>query len=350
MALTDIDYYEVCALADKWTELPPTIREMLARQMGSTVDSLTRHLQIWRKHEAMRKDAEEQGITKGLPANVFDTAPDSAGVTLPDYPESPSPTWDDYTEIECDNAVIIADVELPDYDVTLMKAAHAVGMQHGIKTLIIGGDFTALDSVSSWATVYRSAGAMGLLQELVFATRVLESAFTWFDNIYAIMGNHEWRLGRALDGQLGPYDVIKTSAGEVIVKPYDYMYLNTSRGRVKVIHPKNYSRTPLAVPRNVIAVEEPRCHILSTHTHHSASGLDPSGHYELMEIGCLRDPLRTQYKQQHQSNHPQWVQGFAVIKDGWRYRLTKYHTNWHYWLGDSLCREVFGAMKLEQAA
>jgi len=347
----EFDYGEKRALAGLWTSLTSDQRTTYARRLDTTTDHIERQSQMLRKLEAERAAYEQRLILAEFgavdaPESTIDTlatAPALETVALPEYPASPSPEWTDYLEIDCDNAIIIADVELPDYDAQLMRAAHAVAQKHDIRTLIIGGDYAALDSVSAWKHVYKAGGTMGLRQELRFAEQVADVALTWFDDVYAIMGNHEWRLGTATGGELEPYDIIRTKHGEIQVRPYDYLYLNTSQGRVMVVHPSGYSRIPLKVPQAILATEEPRCHVLSTHTHHSASGYDASGKYELMEIGCLRDPKRTQYKTQRRTTHPQWVQGFAVIKDGYRHRLTKIGTDWRMWLGDDLYAEVFGA-------
>lgn len=345
------------ALAGVWSTLDPMMRAVRALEMGSTVDTITRHLQMLLKFEAERLEWEQRLVLQQFgaipqqqsPSEALESVASPLAGGLPHYPPSPSPEWTDYLEIDCDNAIIIADVELPDYDAQLMRAAHAVAQRHNIRTLIIGGDYAALDSVSTWNELYRAGGSLQLRQELRFAEAVLDTSLTWFDEVYAIYGNHEWRLGRATDGELDPYDVIRTRNGEVQVRPYDYLYLNTSRGRVMVMHPGNYSKIPLSVPQAILNTEEPRCHIMSTHTHHSASGWDASGRYELMEIGCLRDPDRTQYKRQHKRKYPEWVQGFAVIKDGYRHRLTKLGTDWRMWLGDALYAEVWGEA-LEAAA
>lgn len=346
----ELDYGELLALAELWPGLSPIARAAYARNHQATVETIERHSQIIRRLESKRAEYEQNRVLAEFGAiDAPEPEAQPEAVALPEYPTSPSPEWTDYLEIDCDNAIIIADVELPDYDAQLMRAAHAVAQRHNIRALIIGGDYAALDSVSAWKHVYKAGGTMGLRQELRFAEQVADVALTWFDDVYAIMGNHEWRLGTATGGELEPYDIIRTRRGEIQVRPYDYLYLNTSQGRVMVVHPSGYSRIPLKVPQAILATEEPRCHILSTHTHHSASGYDASGRYELMEIGCLRDPKRTQYKSQRRTTHPQWVQGFAVIKDGYRHRLTKYGTDWRMWLGDDLYSEVFGAALAEAA-
>lgn len=355
MKLSDLSYTKLSILSDHWLEKPED-RAAIAASFEDQQVTIERYLQFFRHFESKRAELDTEALLAMFSNTPQDQPPATVeaildeAASVPQYPPSPSPEWNEYLEIDCDNAIIIADVELPDYDEQLMRAAHAVAVHHGIKTLIIGGDYTALDSVSDWKKVYQRQGAVGLLQELQMASRVLDTALTWFDRVYAIMGNHEWRLGRALNGQLGPYDVIKTLNGEVRVEPYDFMYLNTSRGRVMVVHPSNYSRKQLHVPQDILNTEEPRCHIMSTHTHHSASGMDASGHYELMEIGCLRAPLKTQYKSQRRTTHPQWTQGFAVIKDGFRHRLTKHDTDWRMWLGDALYNDVFGKVVLGVAA
>lgn len=265
------------------------------------------------------------------------------GFYVPHYPPSPTRCYDDWIEVGADDAIIIADSELPDYDHQLMRAAHAMGMRYGIKRLIIGGDFWSFDSITPWPEVVKERGDGTMQDDIQLSVDVLETAFTWFDDIYAVMGNHEHRVNRLLGGQMGPWQLVRLPSGnQVKVNIYTYMYLNTCRNRVMVVHPKNYAKTQLTIPVDLVTIEQERCDIISTHTHHCCTGFNKSGQYQMSEIGCMRDPMRTKYKQIGKSRHPQWVQGFAMLRQGVTHIFPKNTTDWDLWLGPELRKEVFG--------
>lgn len=264
-------------------------------------------------------------------------------IYVPKYPPSPTRRYDDWTEIGASDAIVIADSELPDYDNQLMRAAHAMGMKHGIKRLIIGGDFWSFDSITPWPELVKERGNGHLGDDLQMARDVLEVSFTWFDEVHAVMGNHEHRVNRLLDGQLGPWQLFTLPSGnQVKVNIYTYMYMNTCRNRIMVVHPKNYSKKQLTIPSALINIERERCDILSTHTHHCCTGFDESGQYQMSEIGCMRDPMRTKYKSLGKTRHPQWVQGFAMVKNGIQSIYPKYATDWEDELGLEMKTEIFG--------
>ena len=335
MQAKDLSWEQLCVLSQYW-QTNPDERSTIASTFDATEEYLTRMLRFFRAFEGKRLEsiraAPDPTHLQVIPVVPPPHNPDN--VQIPDFPPSPSPLWTDYITIDCEDAIVIADVELPDHDADLMRLVVAMAIRHDIKTLIIGGDFWAFDSITPWPKVYqKDAGC--LRDHLHIGEVVLQKAWEWFTDVYAVMGNHDRRFNKKLEGQLGPYEIM-SAAYRPIVKPYAHLYLETSRGRIMVVHPKNYHKAQLSVPSQLIASEERRCHICSTHTHHCCQGFDLSGQWQLAEIGCLRDPSRTQYKQENKTTHAQWVQGFAMIRNGFIRTFPKLATDWEFELGPEL--------------
>jgi len=351
MKFNDLSKSEMCFIAKHWPGITERDQQQTARWLGVSVSYLDRQL-AWVRNYEQRPGGVTSTPKKDLHrVTVHPTsAPENTtgALSIPEYPPSPSKEWTDWLEIDCENAIIIADVEMPDYDADLMRLAHAMAVKHNIKTLLIGGDYDAFDTITPWSVAHRDNTELTLRETFALDAAMLDTAMSWFDDVYAVMGNHDQRWSKLLDGQLGPYDVIHTSNGQVIVKPYTYMYLNTSRGKYKLTHPKNYSKNQLTTPRNIIQKESERCHIISTHTHHCCKGFDQSGQWVIAEIGCLRNPKATKYKQTGDTNHPQWVQGFAMLLDGYLHVLPKEHTDWRRWLGDDLHAQLFATQRSQR--
>lgn len=342
-SFSDLTYRQLLELSDHWLKCDDTRRALIAAKLDASQSYIDRSLSFFRNFEDKRQQAQHQHQQRVIAPLAPQTAPQqSTPLYLPHYPPSPTRVYNDWIEVTTDNAMVIADVELPDYDPLLMRLMHAVALRFGIKKLVIGGDFWAFDSISSWPSVVRET-ADGLLEDdYKLSEGVLNTAFGWFDDIYAVMGNHDRRFNYMLGGQLGPYRALHLADGKVVkVNIYAHLYLKTSRGPIMVVHPKNYSKNQLTVPVDLETIEPERCHILSTHTHHCCSGFDKSGKWEVHEIGCMRDPSRTRYKQLNKTRHPQWVQGFVMVRNGYIYRFPKDSTDWLLWLGPELYGQIF---------
>jgi len=343
MQANDLTWEQLCLLSQHWRDNPDE-RSALAGAFDATESYLGRMLRFFRSFEEKRSVAMSAISNPAPDPTALQTIPtvpafhsqvlNQVATQIPNFPPSPSPLWTDHITLQCENAIVIADVELPDYNAGLMRLVVAMAIRHDIKTLIIGGDYWAFDSITPWPSVFKKD--VGLLRDhLSMGDTVIQKAREWFSEVYAVLGNHDRRFSKLLAGQLGPYEIMNP-AYRPTVKPYAHLYLETSRGRIMVVHPKNYSRVQLAVPTKLIASEPRRCHIISTHTHHCSQGFDPSGKWQIAEIGCIRDPDRTQYKQETKTTHPNWVQGFAMIRRGLIRTFPKLATDWEHELGSEL--------------
>jgi predicted phosphodiesterase len=242
-----------------------------------------------------------------------------------EFPNSSTPDFCDYITIDADKAIILGDAEIPDHDATLFQLAYNLGSQFDIKTLIVNGDFLALDSFSSFArdTVHKLA----FKEELEPAIKSLSIFLSQFSQIIWITGNHESRLSRKIEGHLNVGDFLTKFSDGIQFSEYSYMILTSGGKEIMVGHPSNYSRVPLSVPREMAAVKH--MNVICGHTHHLSLGYDRSGNYFIAESGCCRNPLKTRYKQLKMTTFPSWNPGFIMILNGSPFLIT--HENAEFW-------------------
>lgn len=143
----------------------------------------------------------------------------------------------------------------------------------------------------------------------------------WFTEIIIVEGNHDDRIARKTGGEVY-LGMFLRDAKFVRYSRYSYLYMRTSqRGLIKLVHPENFSSTPVALGQQFYDVERgPRfdpfnpfktaekCHFVLAHTHIDQSGYSKDGVYEVHAMGTCRDATRTQYKNKGQNKHHQWSQ------------------------------------------
>ena len=187
-----------------------------------------------------------------------------------------------------------------------------VARRFSIDTLIINGDFYDAGKFSTWKKTY-DAEQIPFNSEIKIARQILQGFLKFFNQVFIIPGNHENRIDRLTDGAIN-FGHFISDIENVIYSPYNFIDLKTSNGIFAVTHGKSYSRIPLATARKLSGVYQK--HIVVGHSHHLGMTFDPSGKYYLIDSGCCRDIVKTQYKSMSMSTFPQWVPGFVVIKRG----------------------------------
>jgi len=240
-------------------------------------------------------------------------------------PPPRTPKYDEFMTVKADRAMVIGDVEVPCHDPEILEQACSIAKKFDIKTLIINGDFISLDSFSKWArsTVYKLA----FKEELEPAVKILRIFLSLFSEVHCTTGNHERRLAHRLDGEITIADFFKSLAG-VEFSEYSYCVLESGGTEILVAHQDNYSRLPLAVARELASIYHKN--IICGHTHHQAAGFDKSGKYWIVDGGCMRDPLHTEYKSTRINTFPKWNAGGTFVIDGNPYLFNK--SNYTFWI------------------
>jgi len=251
-------------------------------------------------------------------------------------PELNTPEYVDYEVVDCNDAVVISDLEIPDVDPVMLETALLTAVAQSVRTLVIAGDLVATDqqSLNAWKELHALDTDLGYETAINVTRRILHRFGEWFENIYLIEGNHDRRINKQTKGQVHLGMLLRGTP--IKHSRYSYMYLRTDeRGYVKILHPDNYAAVSVGLGQQLYDVEagpDPdnphKAHIVLAHTHQLQSGWSKDGDKEIHALGCMRSPRRTKYKQVSSNKHHQWIQGFLLMKGGYFQNLSRKGTNW----------------------
>lgn len=311
----------------KWAFLPPEEQNRIAHEYqaghdvkpvaekyGMQMRSLLRNVQQYLYYERQ--------FAKQVATNI-------------QLPPFPSKQYLDYEELTGDDFIIISDIEIPDHNPDYLKLALLTGMAHGIKRLIIAGDLIATDQdgLNSWVSTWQHRGELTYEDSIDLVSALLLQFEKWFTEIVLIEGNHDDRVARATKGQVHLGMFLKETS--VRYSRYEYLWLNTSRGPVKVVHPSaHFSSDPVVLGQQLYNVEPRKSHYVIAHCHRQQSGWSPDGSFEIHALGTGRDDTKTKYKATKASKHKQWDSSFLMINEGYFTDLSLKGTNWRRFLGD----------------
>lgn len=226
------------------------------------------------------------------------------------------------------NALIVGDLEIPDHSAEVLELARAVGKKQGIKTLIINGDTVAADGLSNHPIGARSP-ATTAQEDVQLARKVITSLADWFSHIYVVSGNHCRRLRWGTRGEFTA-DFLLSDLPGVVTTPYSRMYLTSNKQEWLICHPKNYSKVPGALARDIAEIEN--VNVVAAHTHLLSFSITKDGRHSALDGGHCRDVTRTLYKVENTTRHPAWCAGFVVIRNGYGHALSLEHTDWSMWI------------------
>src|SRR5690606_38000196 len=103
---------------------------------------------------------------------------------------------DEFHVIQTNDAIIISDIEVPNHDAWMLKAALLTGMRYGIHTVIFAGDLIATDqdALNTWLSTWAEEGERSYAVDLDELRKIIRRFQEWFtDGIYMGMGNDDLR-------------------------------------------------------------------------------------------------------------------------------------------------------------
>jgi predicted phosphodiesterase len=259
------------------------------------------------------------------------------------FPANAGEEYNDFIRLTAEKCIIIGDVEIPDHDIEMLEMVVTTAKRLEIDTLIINGDFIAMDSLSKWARV--NAFRLMLRDEVKLAEIALQAFMQTFKQIKYVTGNHERRLPKMIDGELSLKDILKDIPG-LEFSEYPYLRLTSGETEILVCHQKEYSRVPLAAPLRTCSSRH--INVWSGHCHRMAFGWDPSGKYWLVEGGHCRSEPHTLYKRMEITSHPVWNSGFGMIINGVPYLIDR--NNFDFWLNRPLVQAENAPKKTKNTA
>lgn len=256
-----------------------------AQQLGTSVSTLERQI----RHAILIRDRYRQ---KYLAESI---------------PESQTPVYDEYHVIQTNDAIIISDLEVPDHDVWMLKAALLTGMRFGIYSVIFAGDLIATDqdALNTWLSTWAEDGEHSYSADLDELRTIIRRFQEWFtDGITMVMGNHDLRIDKKTGGQVTLEMLLDDTEMQFSRYSYMYVWMPKAQEWVYVCHQFNYSKTSVKLAQDVWQVvsapdgysnatgeripeydewrhgkNKQKCHVIVTHTHVAQDGFSPDGNW-----------------------------------------------------------------------
>lgn len=240
-----------------------------------------------------------------------------------DY-DSSSIEPEDELVVKEENVIVASDFHVPGENKAAIRQMMEYAREHGIKHLIINGDYWNNDAVSSWELKDPS---MGLSREIQQGTRLMRMLLQHF-TVYLVCGNHDVRMPRALSHSINyvewmtslfPEDVGK----KLFVTNFDHLYLDSGDKTYRVCHPSLYSR----IKGRTVSLLSQDIHenVIMGHQHFLSMSTNQTGKFLCIDCGCMCDTNAFLYKRASTSRFPAWENGFLHIKSG-KARLMTWYT------------------------
>ena len=178
-----------------------------------------------------------------------------------------------------------------------------------VTNLLIAGDFFDMNNF----TKFFNLNKVSWVEEKMFSKGVLDILKVTFKDIAFIVANHELRYLKTLnrgggDGDIYDiYHLIGFKKFENITVQHRCFV-----GDWVVLHPDTYRKTPLSYARERSTIYKDK-NVVVTHAHMQAQSWDQSGKYYLIDLGCMADPDKIEYKNINETAHYAWNKGFMIV-------------------------------------
>lgn len=220
---------------------------------------------------------------------------------------------EDVLRTKCTAALITSDWQIPFHDAEWARFAFAVGQGFGCDLHVINGDFLDMHAIAKFDPQVHD-DTRSVEEELAYAEEILSASCKAFGTTVMDLGNHEWRLYRALlRAQVGPARLLKLmgAADRVQLTEFSYVIINE---RIRCTHPRNFSKIPTRVGAELAAKHH--MDLVAAHGHLIGSRRDISGRYTVIDSGGMFDPRRLDYINTVDSITPLVNQGFVILTAG----------------------------------
>ena len=231
--------------------------------------------------------------------------------------------------ITAERVIIASDLHVPFHNRAMITRLLDLGEALGVQTLVIIGDL-----FDNWvfSRFEHRTREIPWKEERKAADAIIGQMLKVFSDIHIIPGNHDVRILRQLQFQITFPDLCQLLESGKHVKEYLYPRILLNNNSI-LVHPGSYSRRPAAVPIELVG--KYRKDVYMGHTHVQALAWDPSGQNLAVEVGCLVDQARTDYKNLDVTTHPEWIPGFVAVLNGETFLFNE-RTNWSRWIKKEL--------------
>jgi len=242
---------------------------------------------------------------------------------LPDVtPRIPPDVW-----VKFQPWMTLADIHAPNYHKDALTDALLMAKERKIKMAILPGDFVDNAEHSHYPDEARVSGQEAVSEIIHQVYLTLLAITDTFETVYIVRGNHDDRLARKLDKNLGMTDMYKIFTtppkGSGLPNLYDrlniveryHMYVEGSpTGDWLVAHQLNFSSVRTKVASDLAGQHE--INVITSHIHDLGitTSRTKSRHFAVAP-GCLADENKMSYKVMRVSTHAPWVLGWAIINE-----------------------------------
>jgi hypothetical protein len=227
----------------------------------------------------------------------------------------PIEIYTQFPRIHGDKVLVTADWHIPFHDIELVNKFIEFNQSFKADKLVIVGDFLDLtklykkdiqDSKIPWS------------EEFKIAKNLLADLLLYFDEIWWMLCNHEWRLVRLLQNREeaeGLYDLI-TDNKRIIKSSYSYCEINDW---IRFNHPDRERKKKLSLPEELADVYQTS--VIDFHDHRFAFAIHKGGKFVIGNGLHFTMPEAHRYKQEKMTPHDAWVQGWWCVegKQVWPY-------------------------------
>lgn len=250
---------------------------------------------------------------------------------------------DDIMRVSCRAALITSDWQIPFHDAAWADFAFEIARGFDVDLHVINGDFMDFHSIAKFDPQLHD-DADSIAEELDYCEQILAESSLAFGTTVMDLGNHEWRLYRALlRAQIGPARLLKLMGASERVQLTEFSYVIVNE-RLRCTHPRNFSRIPTRVASDLAAKHHQD--VVGAHGHLIGYRRDISGRFTVIDSGGMFDPRRLDYINSVDSTIPLVNQGFVILTAGGELMLFDAQNCDREWWRWVMAKANMGSVKL----
>jgi hypothetical protein len=250
--------------------------------------------------------------------------------------------FNDWPTRKWDRAVITTDWHIPYWNPWMAERMMRLAQNwkpEPIRNLGIGADFVDFGQLSIFLPEEEEVPRK-LDDDLDHVKEVLDWLLAWFEDLLVLKGNHEARLSKVLNRQIG-----MERLGDLVSVLEQFKWSNWSwcviedslGNRWRLTHPGKRWKLLNRLAQEL--ANRYQSNILLAHSHVMSVGYNISGDHITVDTGGMYDPEAIGYQIKTDGAYWRWVPGFLIIDRGKLHVFNDLWTPWSMyedWLGIDL--------------
>jgi hypothetical protein len=215
-------------------------------------------------------------------------------------------------KVNAGSALLTFDWHAPFHDHRWGDQLIELGLRRKVEVVGIGGDLIDFSAFSKFGRQERVEAE----DEILAAEQIVSALAHEFKQVIYSGGNHEMRLPKATDNNLGLLDAMGmfVRAKNVTITDYHWFELESGEHNYYVEHPKNASVSAGLVPSRLAAKYHKD--VVAGHGHVWGMSMDVSGTWYGIDSGVCCDDERLAYVTKVHSVRPRVCLGAVLVEDG----------------------------------